>query len=387
GEGFNAVSEALYEEVRAAGILLVASAGNEGVDRPTYPAAYPGVLAVAAVDAQREAAGYSNFGPHIDLAAPGGDSSADLTGDGFPDGVLSTGRSGEDFAYTFLQGTSMAAPHVSGMLALMKSINPDLSPADIDRLLQDGELTTELGESGRDDRYGYGLANAQRAVNAALRSTGIVVEEPREVTASVRALNFGSFLDSLQLDLAGSGGAVVTGIDSNAPWLSTRAEDTDASGLGRYRVTVDRSALAAGVYAAKLRVRSNASPLLIDVIASVAGATRADLGNIYILLYEPGIETVVAQSAARRTDGDYSFSLPEVPAGAYQLFAGTDFDNDFLICDPGEACGAFLTVDQPVTIDATEDRDDLVFPVEYQVILPSVSATATGPEDSGLPRK
>ena len=395
GEGFSQVAQDLYQEVRDAGILLVASAGNEGTDTPSYPAAYDGVIAVAAVDAQREAAGYSNFGPHIDIAAPGGDTSADLTGDGFPDGVLSTGRGGEDFAYTFLQGTSMAAPHVSGMLALMKSINPDLSPADIDRLLQDGELTSELGAGGRDDRFGYGLANASRAVNAALRSTGVAVEEPREVSASARTLNFGSILDSLQVDIAGSGGAVVTGVGSDAPWLSASPEATDADGLGRYRVTVDRAGLDAGVYSARLRVESNANPLLIDVIASVAGATRADLGTVYILLYEPAIDTVVAQTSTRLADGDYDFAIPDVAAGVYQLFAGTDFDNDLLICDPGEACGAFLTVDQPVSIEADGDRDDLVFPIEYQVTIPSVNASANatvttwsdGPGDDGLPRK
>ena len=391
GEGFSQLAQDLYREVREAGILLVASAGNEGTDTPSYPAAYDGVIAVAAVDAQREATTYSNFGPHIDIAAPGGDTSADLTGDGFPDGILSTGRSGEDFAYTFLQGTSMAAPHVSGILALMKSINPDLSPADIDRLLQDGELTSELGASGRDDRFGYGLANASRAVNAALRSTGVAVEEPREVTASARTLNFGSILDSLQVDIAGSGGAVISGIDSDAPWLRASAEATDADGLGRYRVTVDRGGLDAGVYAAQLRVESNANPLLIDVIASVAGATQADLGTVYILLYEPAIDTVVAQTSTRLEDGDYDFSLPEVAAGVYQLFAGTDFDNDLLICDPGEACGAFLTVDQPVSIEADRDRNDLVFPIEYQVTIPSVyaanAARPAGPRDSGLPRK
>ena len=387
GEGFSQVAQALYRDVRDAGILLVASAGNEGSDTPSYPAAYDGVIAVAAVDAQRAAAGYSNFGPHIDIAAPGGDTSADLTGDGFPDGVLSTGRSGEDFAYTFLQGTSMAAPHVSGMLALMKSINPGLTPAAIDRLLQDGELTADLGESGRDDRFGYGLANASRAVTAALRSTGVAVEEPRDVTASARTLNFGSILDNLQLNIEGRGGAVVTGIGSSAPWLRASAEETDAAGLGRYRISVDRSALAAGVYAAELRVESNANPLLIDVIASVAGATRADLGTVYLLLYEPAIDSVVAQTSTRFENDNYAFSLPEVAAGTYRLFAGTDFDNDLLICDPGEACGAFLTVDQPIAIDATGDRDDLVFPIEYQVIIPSVNAAATGPGDEGLPRE
>jgi serine protease len=228
-------------------------------------------------------------------------------------------------------------------------------------------------------------------VNAALRSTGVAVEEPREVTASARTLNFGSILDNLQLELAGSGGALVTGIESDASWLRASAEATDANGLGRYRVTVDRGGLDTGVYAARLRVESNANPLLINVIASVAGAAQADLGTVYILLYEPAIDTVVAQTSTRLDDGDYDFSLPEVAAGVYQLFAGTDFDNDLLICDAGEACGAFLTIDQPLAIEAAGSRDDLVFPIEYQVTIPSANSTVNsgtaGDSDRGLPRK
>jgi serine protease len=387
GTGYSSVSEELYRTVREAGIVLVASAGNEASDAASYPAAYPGVIAVSAVDAQRAFAGYSNRGATIDVAAPGGDSSADLTGDGFPDGVLSTGASGDDFAYTFLQGTSMAAPHVSGVLALMKSINPELSPADLDRLLQDGELTTDLGPAGRDDRFGHGLINAQRAVNAALRSIGVEVSEPREISASARTLNFGSVLDNLEVDLAGSGGAVVSEISSDAPWITVAAADIDGNGLGRYRISVDRSELEPGVYAADLRVLSNANPLALKVIASVAGAAQADLGTVYVLLYEPASDSVVAQTTTRLEDGAYGFRLPQVAAGRYQIFAGTDLDNDLLICDPGEACGAYLTVDQPVAIDADADRDDLVFPIEYQVSIPNVTAGATGTTPApGLPR-
>ncbi|MDH4039287.1 MAG: S8 family serine peptidase, partial [Gammaproteobacteria bacterium] len=68
--------------------------------------------------------------------------------------------------------TSMAAPHVSGVLALMKAVNPGLSPADIDALLIRGELSDDLGVPGRDNEYGYGLINAQRAVLAALEAGG-----------------------------------------------------------------------------------------------------------------------------------------------------------------------------------------------------------------------
>ena len=71
-------------------VLVVAAAGNGASSQPTYPAAYDGVLAVSAVDINEQPAWYSNNGSYVDLAAPGGDLSVDLNGDGYGDGVLST---------------------------------------------------------------------------------------------------------------------------------------------------------------------------------------------------------------------------------------------------------------------------------------------------------
>ena len=137
------------------------------------------------------------------MAAPGGDNSVDLNGDGYPDGILSTGGTisgnGVNYSYSFLNGTSMAAPHVAGVLALMKSVNPNLTPADIDALLIAGALSDDLGAPGRDDQYGNGIINAQRAVLAALEATGISPADNPRLAASASTLNFGSSNTSLAL--------------------------------------------------------------------------------------------------------------------------------------------------------------------------------------------
>jgi serine protease len=377
GEGFSQLASGLYRDVRARGISVVAAAGNEASSEPGYPAAYADVFSVSAVDAQRNLAPYSNRGDSIDLAAPGGDGGSDITGDGYPDGVLSTGVADGSFAYTFSSGTSMAAPHVAAVFALMKSVNPDLTATDIASLLAAGALTDDDGNAGRDERYGVGIINARKAVEAALESLGNEVDAPTAISASTSVLNFGSRSSELEFVVSGTGGARVTSVLSDSPWLSLAAVDTNGAGFGRYVARVDRSTLAAGVYRASLSLRSTANTLRLDVLASVGDPGEGDLGNLYVLLYDPVTDSVAAQTVARANDA-YRFELPPAPAGDYLLFAGTDLNNDLAICDPGEACGALLTLDQPLRLRLDRDHAGIDFPVEFQLVIPSGDRAAGG---------
>ncbi|MEM9739745.1 MAG: S8 family serine peptidase [Pseudomonadota bacterium] len=129
-EAINAVTER--------GAVVVAAAGNARVDTRFYsPGGCQNVVSVAAGDARGQITPYSNFGDEVDLLAPGGDLGRDDNGDGRPDGVLSTrlatncfdpvtGNPVDTCFYAFEQGTSMAAPHVSAALALIKSRDPEL---------------------------------------------------------------------------------------------------------------------------------------------------------------------------------------------------------------------------------------------------------------------
>lgn len=135
--------------LRRRGILAVAAAGNSGRTSRPYvgnPARCPSFMAVSAVDSQRRRAAFSSYGPQVEIAAPGVN-------------IWSTTNNG---TYGQKSGTSMAAPHVSGVAALSKSRRPYLSGSHIRNRMK--TTANDLGSPGRDPFYGYGLVNAFRSV-------------------------------------------------------------------------------------------------------------------------------------------------------------------------------------------------------------------------------
>lgn len=147
------------------GVLVVAAAGNSG-GAVEYPAAYGSVLAVGALGYDRTRVDYSNFGSQLALVAPGGDTDSDKNADGYPDGVLQETFRGDptQFGFYFYEGTSMAAPHVSGVAALLFAHNPAAGAGQVRQAMQNTAL--DLGPAGRDNQYGYGLVQAAEALAA-----------------------------------------------------------------------------------------------------------------------------------------------------------------------------------------------------------------------------
>lgn len=385
GSGYSQTTQNLMNSVRAQGVIVVAAAGNENSSAPSYPAAYAGVVSVSAVDINRGKAPYSNFGSTIDVAAPGGRLSTDVNGDGHPDGVLST--SGAESSgvvrpvYAFLQGTSMASPHVAGVAALMKAVNPALTPAMFDSLLAGGQLTRDLGAPGRDDVYGHGLIDAYAAVVAAGGMPGAA-----NLIATPGSLNFGTSTTSLSLVIENAGGSSVT---ANAPvddasWLTVTAVDTDANGLGRYTVSISRSGLFAGTYTATITVTSSANTVLVPVIMQVSSTVLSgDVGHQYVVMVDAETGDSVYQYRADAVNGRYSYQFNRVEPGEYLVFSGSDNDNDGMICDAGESCGAHLTLEQPVVLDLSANRTLPDFVVNY---VSGISAQAAVPGNgAGIP--
>ena len=150
------------------GVTIVCAAGNEYEEgNPTmYPAAYDDFcIAVGATRYDQTRAYYSTTGSYLDLTAPGGDLNVDQNGDGYYDGILQQtfGSSPRDWDYLwFYQGTSMAAPHVSGIAALLISTGVT-GPDAIREALQNS--ARDLGPDGWDEEYGWGLVDAYAALN------------------------------------------------------------------------------------------------------------------------------------------------------------------------------------------------------------------------------
>lgn len=147
------------------GVTVIAACGNSNSSSCDYPAAYNSyVIAVGATQYNETRAPYSSYGSSLDIVAPGGNTSLDQNSDGFVDGVLQNTFSDTpvDWAYWFYQGTSMATPHVSGVAALLLAKEPGLTPAQIRDKLQ--TTAEDLGASGWDNIYGWGLLDAEAAL-------------------------------------------------------------------------------------------------------------------------------------------------------------------------------------------------------------------------------
>ncbi|MCX6028592.1 MAG: S8 family peptidase [Chloroflexi bacterium] len=135
-------------------VVVVAAAGNTGRTSYHYPAAHQHVIAVAATDASDNLASFSTRGDFVDVAAPG----------------VSVWSTYPGNRYGSMSGTSMATPHVSGLAALLLSLNPALTPDQVRGLIQNN--ADDLGAVGWDPMFGFGRINGRKALAAAVPAPG-----------------------------------------------------------------------------------------------------------------------------------------------------------------------------------------------------------------------
>ncbi len=402
GGGFNQAAQDVYDEVRAAGVIIIAAAGNDASDRLGYPASYEGVVSVSAAShgpggtpGDAILASYSTFGTEVDVTAPGGQSFADENGDGINDGVLSTIGSdscSEPGGYASYNGTSMATPHVAGVAALMESVHDGLTPDEFDQALEDKTIVLDIGEPGRDDLFGAGLIDTLDAVRAAECLAGISStpiegdEDPCEpgepvgnLSARPSSLNFGTGLTSIEVEFRNSGDADATvSIDSlsiNSDLFLISENQVDSDRLGSYVITVDREDLPEGTSQFTLDVVSNISNLSVPVtINNAPPAEPLNAGPMHLVLLDASSLEQESCELVSPTDGVYSANFDSVPSGDYFALAGSDTDGDGLICGPFEACGAFQSLGDLKQITSAEVN----FAITYSLFAPFPSGQFAG---------
>lgn len=342
-----------------AGKLLVAAAGNQGTDEPVYPAAFANVVGVGAVDGAGNRASYSNIGPSVNLVAPGGDASRDANLDTRADLIISTWGTDDNGVfepgYAGLQGTSMAAPHVSGVYALMKAERPQLDSGQFFALLLDGQLTEVVGNT---TEYGSGLINAVKAMGAALEGN-----IPSILGASPSVLTFDSNSSERQILLnryPSQAEMTVTGINTGEQWLEVGAglvvgepvPETISVRVNAELIGENESATT------NLEVRyevesGEEKALSVPVNVRLVDQTDArDAGRHYVLLVSTDSDRATEyQAVASAIGGQYNFAFENVEPGTYFLVAGTDMDNNGFICENGEACAEYPVNGLPQAIE------------------------------------
>lgn len=186
------------------GAVLVAAAGNEDTYEYTFPAALPDVIGVSATDRYDHITDFSNYGDYIDFAAPGVNIYSTVSGS----------------SYQYMDGTSMAAPVVSGVTALVRSRNPFLKPVQVKEILR--KSVVDLGQKGWDAFYGYGRIDAYKALKNTPSPISNIVSSSNPFTITGTSRTTFSFHapsgTTLSLFVQNSKGVTVRKLVSNKKW-------------------------------------------------------------------------------------------------------------------------------------------------------------------------
>ncbi|MFO7788420.1 MAG: S8 family serine peptidase [Halospina sp.] len=342
-------------DAESAGVIVVAASGNAGDDRQFFPAAYPTVLAVGSVDCEGRRSGFSNFGFWLDLVAPGGG-----TSNGGCSGNESVVSAAADGSTVGRQGTSMAAPHVSGVMAMIKEGNSGLSPAVARALVREGRIINGNSSGAFDVETGRGLIDAESAASRDWAGYAALAPRPE-------MLEFSDDREEAELRLSSVGNSSVgfseVEVVASEDWLHVEALPD-----WRFRVSLDTSEMNAGIfYRSTVKVSYSADGsdrgFSLPVTATQEGeGDNRNAGAHFVQLIpvdDSNEDLEVVQELVEARDGRYSFEFDtsEIEPGSYYLKAGTDMDNDGAFCGPGEACAEYLSEGRLRKIEVTRTMD------------------------------
>ncbi len=357
GTGGQAVQEIIDS---APGAVFVIAAGNANEDATnTFPCNMQNVICVGSTRFNGKRSSFSNYGAPVDVMAAGGQVSEDLNGDGEPDGVLSTLPNGSNQpSYDWYNGTSMAAPHVAGIVALMLSVNPDLNAADVETILKEtADPASQCAEG-----CGAGLVNAQAAVRRAQGSSD--TSAPAKLGVSSSQLSFtGSGSQQLTVRNVGGGtlqvNASISGPQASSVSVSSASLSIPAYKSASLTVSVNSGSLPNGDYSAQLSLSSTSTgagsaTVMVrfrvgatqDKDAVIAFAYQDALGEWQV--DDDGVALVSAGSG-------YGYSVSLAPR-SYFVLATIDDDGDEKFFEAGERVGFWRDATQVEPLDVTVNQ-------------------------------
>ena len=340
--------EAAFNNAEAAGLVIVAAAGNDGNppgrgNNVIYPAQYDSVIAVAATDSNDNRASWSSTGDQVELAAPGVSVFStwnDSTSPHDPQPVCHT-EEGQQACYKYGSGTSMASPHVAGTVALVLAVNPGWTTDQVRTQLQ--TTADDLGDPGRDPQYGFGLVDADEAAVP----PGPSNDPP---TVSITSPADGSTFDSeATITFEGTASDTEDGdLTASLSWTSsidgpigTGGSFSTALSDGNHTITASVTDSGGKTGSASISITVGTPPsepttVSVDHITyateggrdgkkhlSVTIALVDDLGNLVggasvSIDVEFDTEFYASETGTTGADGTVTFKLPNAPSGCYK---------------------------------------------------------------------
>jgi subtilisin len=333
-----------FDNAQAAGLLTVAAAGNSGTpagrgNTVIYPARYDSVIAVAATDSSDRRASWSSTGDQVELAAPGVSVYSTLLGE----------------SYGYASGTSMASPHVAGAAALVWAAQPSWTNADVRAQLQN--TADDLGATGRDPLYGFGLVNAARAVPMPA-TTGSITGQVTDSADGAAIAGATVSTDTGQSATTGAEGTYsISGVPTGQRSVTVSAvgfqSQTRSVVVSENQTTIVDFALALAtggtMHVSALEgaksVKGKSANWEVAVTVTIRDSDGNPVANAMVTGEWSGAVSGAA-SGATGSAGTVTFATGNMSGGASVSFSVLDVVHASLAYDPGANVASSITIDK-----------------------------------------